>query len=69
MTSKRRRPQTPAPPLLDPRLLLLMTVSALLGLLVGLLAWRATKEPWAGTLAGLSTAGVTLGRLHDWTTR
>lgn len=66
------QPNSPSPPggrdpLFDLRLLVLVTVSALIGALVGTLTWHAAENTWAAVLAALGAAGVALERLHAWT--
>jgi len=64
----RGTPSPPPPPLLSLRLLVLVTASLIAGLVVGTLTWRVTGgDAAAAVLAGLSSSGLTLDRLHSWT--
>lgn len=63
---KRRKPAPPTP-LLPLRLVVLGTASLLVGLVVGILTWCATKDGSAAFLSGLASCGVALDRLQNWT--
>lgn len=58
----------PLPPLLSLRLLALVTASLIVGLVVGLLTWRVSgRDAGAAVLAGITSSGLALDRLHRWT--
>lgn len=67
------QPSSPPPgpsspePLLGLRLLVLVTVSALAGVVVATLTWLAFGNPWLAVIAGLGSACGALERLHAWT--
>jgi hypothetical protein len=58
----------PLPPLLSLRLLALGTASLIAGLVIGSLTWRVSGgDAGAAVLAGLTSSGLALDRLHRWT--
>lgn len=54
-------------PLFTIRLLLIATISLMVGIVIGVLTYLAFGNLSIATLAGLSSAGISLGRLHLWT--
>lgn len=55
-------------PLLELRSLVIITTSIMAAAGIAVLTWLASRDLWTSALAAAATFGISLERLHKWTT-